>query len=913
MEWAECVRRRLGAVVFAALAALPLTGAAGAGDSPRGGESQPWCVIVVEGASRPGVMWAARELAAAHPGWQVTAGATSGATQTIVVEPPSGVTAAMDRCAQQGFSITRSADGHRLRASSPTDAGALYALLDLRDRMADGSPPASYRDQPVLGLRGTAGSLPLYLGTTMYNGAWQGFEQYERRADWFWFDREHWRLAFQGYARHRMNAMVFWHPHPYVAFVDLEQYPEAAYFDAAEVRRQREMLQWIIAEGRQYGISVYLLTWNICLPPGFTKAHGVPEFGADTELTRRYTAYCVQRLFETFPDLGGLITMAAETPPGCVEFVRESIVRGMEAAAVPRKPTLIFWTWCAYPEDAQSIRAAYSGETLIQHYLQYEQLFLDRADPRIGMTSRAVGGTPVVALGGVGAAEGYLYWADPAFVGGLMTSLVAENGAGTFFQGTETGDRWIAFEAVGRYAWRGRAPREPEYWQGRIAERYGLPAEQAAVLLQAMDDASWVMPRFLHLVHSQTDHYMPQFGLPLVHYLEMPTLSTYVFENHDGVDAQGRLYPRMGLTWPNPDWGLRVQSVREYVTGERTGHPAEGDTPLQIASELQTRGHRLGVAIARLRAETPEAVDRNAELDHMLRLMAINAALGEHYAAKIQAAVAWERWEQGCGAAGPVLAALDTSVAAWGHVAAAAERLYPDPITYWRSEINVPPPWDHWDLWRSYQQHRGGWGETLTWFRRERELVADALTRPPGEAALPLPEEIEVPPRDTEPVASFDFEGDPPPGLELVTAEGEVSRVTHAADQVISGQGSLLLDSRGSDLEWHLLVRTDPGHVRLEPGRTYVVSFSYRALAEDGRDRAPFAVAARTAAGGWERDVGERRTWGAALGRVGRRWVLMRPEGFDDYYVFLSIHHQAAIVIDDLRIERVVADSPRGQ
>ena len=907
-------------------------------DVSGAGSDRGWAVVVLGGDSRPGVLWAAEELAARHPGWRVETEVGEAATMraghgappahdvsvpsetrggaggTIIVERASGVTADMDRCAQQAFAVQRLADGHRLRLTSPTDAGGMYALLDLQERMADGTPPATYRDRPALGLRGTAASLPLYLGTSMYNGAWEPFADYEHRTDWFWFDREHWRRAFQGYARHRMNSMVFWHPHPYVAFLDLEGYPEAAYFSAPEVQQQREMLRWIIAEGKQYGISIYLLTWNICLPPGFAQAHGVAEFGADTELTRRYTAYCVRRLFETFPDLGGLITMAAESPPGCVEFVRESIVRGMEAAAVPRKPTLIFWTWCAYPEDAAAIRAAYSGETLIQHYLQYEQLFLNRADPRIGMTSRALGGAPVVALGGIGGAEGYLYWADPQFAADLMADLVRQGGAGTFFQGLEFGERWIAFEAVGRAAWCGTAPREPEHWRGRIAERYGLRDAQAGVLLQAMGDASWVMPRFLHLVHSQTDHYMPQFGLPLVHYLEMPTLDTYVFENHDGIGQRGRLYPRMGLTWPNPDWGLKVLSVREYVTAQRTGQSVTGDTPEEIAVELGTRGHWLGVAVARLRGEAPEAVVRSQELDHMLRLMAISAALGEHYAAKIGAAVAWERYQQGQGDAGAVLPPLDASVAAWEHVAAAAERLYPQPITYWRSGINVPPPWDHWDLWRSYYQHQGGWGETLTWFRRERELVAEALAGPPGEAMLPLPEQIEVPPTDTEPVATFDFEGEMPPELEAVAGKGEVARITREPDEVVSGAGSLLLDSRGSETEWHLLARTDPARLPLQPGTTYVVSFSYRALEQDGRDRTPFAVAARTTAGGWERDVGERRTWGAPPGRIGCRWVRILPEEFSDYYVFCSIHHNCAVVIDDLRIERVrEVAAPGGQ
>jgi hypothetical protein len=48
------------------------------------------------------------------------------------------------------------------------------------------------------------------------------------------------------------------------------------------------------------------------------------------------------------------------------------------------------------------------GEAILVHFLHYEQLFRPQADPRIRMASEALGGVPVVTLGGLGTATGWL-------------------------------------------------------------------------------------------------------------------------------------------------------------------------------------------------------------------------------------------------------------------------------------------------------------------------------------------------------------------------------------------------------------------------------------------------------------------------------------------------------------------------
>jgi len=778
-------------------------------------------------------------------------------------------------------------------------------------------------DSP-LAFRGTAGSLPFHLGTTLYNGAWAGFAKTDRSADWWWYDKEHWRKLFKQFSDAHLNTIVYWHPHPYVGFIRFGEFPEAAYLSPEETERRIEMFRWITAEGKKHGVSIYFEIWNICLPPGFCKAHGLKEFGADTPLVREYTRYVVKELFRTYPDLGGLVTMAAESPPGCTDFVLNTIVPGMKDSVggdSPRKtlPTLIYWTWCSYPEDGKKILDAYPGEKYVLHYLQYEQFFKPMADPRILMTSEAFGGLKVIAMGGLGTACGWFYSGDPFFIQKTMQDLVRKNGGGILFSGTDSfaaiAERWIAREAFERYSWKPSRPDTPAYWEGRIAERYGN-REIAKPLLRAMVDSSNIIPRFMCLVHSQTDHYNPQIGMPLVNYIEMPTLSTYVFENHDYIDEKGRLYPNVGLTWPNPDWGEDVISIRDYVRMLGVGLIPVGKgcegrrpptTPVAIADELQKLSLSALDAIRSVRPRAGGITERRNELVNTLKLMEMNSCLGLHYAEKIRAGIAWEAWKQGAPANRPadILAHLDKSIGYWRALCHASKEVVPNPVFFWQCRTPAEPPWDHWDIWNNYHWVKVHWRDITPLFEKERELVGAWLSSKPETARLPLFPELEAALLRTEPVADFDFEGEWPEELVANPPGAEIVAVTDEVEHVISGRRSVLCDTRGSEAEWNLFPHTSPSKLRLAPGEKYVVEFDWR-IVDPGKGRYPFSVAARTDTGGPQKDVGTYRYWGGKAGQTGHKAVTLEPRDYEDYYLFFRVQGKAAIVLDNIKISQVV-------
>ena len=80
----------------------------------------------------------------------------------------------------------------------------------------------------------------------------------------------------------QLLAFLLLHPHPYSGLLPLEAYPGACHFASDKLPRHMEQFRWLLAESGKRGIRIYLLTWNICLPPKWAKANNLPEFGADT-------------------------------------------------------------------------------------------------------------------------------------------------------------------------------------------------------------------------------------------------------------------------------------------------------------------------------------------------------------------------------------------------------------------------------------------------------------------------------------------------------------------------------------------------------------------------------------------------------------------------------------------------------
>jgi hypothetical protein len=814
-------------------------------------------------------------------------------TQLSGGQLPAGVAAAGD----EAFALVPTAVGFSVAANGT--AGLMYGLLDLRDRLEAGDRPKELVvSKPALRLRGDSLDFPFYLGVDLYNGRWRWHQDTESKADSWWFDRGHWAWRLKRCAELRINALLLCHPHPFPALLDLAEMKGFAYFPPEHVRRLQEHFRWVLNEAEAYGVKVYFLNWNIWTSPGFAKANGVRQEGEDNAVTRAYTRLCYRRLFETYPKLAGVMTMAGEAPPGCVDFVRDAIVGGLNE--LPKPPELLFWIWCAYPEDAKVVFNEYKGPATLVHYLQYEQLFRPQADPRIKRASEALGGVPVVTLGGLGTATGWLYWSDPYYIRAIMADLPKQNGVGCFFQGLDSFDwvakKWLGWQALGRYWWDPRRPGEHNYWRKRVAAHYGI-GDLAATFVVASDQASAIPTRLLALLHRQTDHFMPQFGLPLSQYLGLPTLSTYVFENHEGIDEKGRLVPRLGLTWPNPDWGEKVVGVVDFVSGK-----GSGTTPLQIARELMDSAYWvLPTRLPALRQSADTVKGDAAEFHRTLDQIEMNAHLGIHTGAKIFAAVAWERWRRKEVEPDEVLTPLTKSVEAMERMAQVAERLYPGmDIHTWRPGISRPWPWTHLQIWQTDRYRKHNFSDSAAMFRRELEWVRYELQAGYPQPLLPFEDDLLPKPTDARLVTRWDFEGEPPAGLKLNSFPPDALAQLGTGEAPAPLAGTRLVAEHKADNFWFPLT-TDPQLLPLALGKTYWVTMDYW-IVDDAEGLGEWLSAgARTTEGGWQNDIGARYMGGPA-GTRGRITLSLAPGTWRDYYLYVSIHGHAKIELDNLEV-----------
>ncbi len=866
-----------------------------------------------------GVRWAADRLSAAAPGVKVSCALT----------PKADLGA-------EGFRLSGNA-----RVEAAGWPGLMYGLLELDRRAKRGEDLRAARtpaDRPGLAFRAVARYPGLWLHIPLYDDCNRGAEPHDHATNWWFHDENHWRETFRTLARERVNGIILLHPLLFPGFIDYSaRYPEATYLPPDELAAKQKALRMAIRLGHEYNITLHWLRWNIWIPYGYAKAHGLEQSGVDTEATRELEAWSTAEFYRTFPGFGSMISICGETPPGCIDFIADGTVRGLRR--VTPRPTFVVWNWCANPPDINRIIRAYDGPTSVMHYLQYEQLFCDRADPRIAAFSRATGNAPMIALGGPKAAQSYLFWSDPQWARGLMHTLAAGHaGWGIGIEFTDPPERWLGEEAFAHYAWATEEPYRPERWVDAIAERYGR-REVAAPLLSAMEAASRITARQVMLIHSQTDHYMPQLGLSLQQCVEMPSITDYIFENTVESDKDGYLTPRLGLCWPssNYDWGERVVPIREYALGKlpaakrtaaladwiasRRAHgfastpPRPGDTePPAIAAELDDLARRAETGadeVERLGAP-PLRAD---ELTRVLRMIRLNAALGRYYAARDRSALAWEMYR----ALGvpeqkqTALAEIAATATAWERYATLLKGMCGAQVSGYVSAVAKPPPWGQLDFWYGY---RGGTWRiddlTARW-QREAEILTERLNTWPREKLEgPTFDELRTLAADAQPVATFDFEQADDPRFRVLTNYAPDAAVTRDPKLVLDGAASLLVDSRRAEGEWSTIFETLPAAVHLEAGATYQVSLKYRVLdSGEARYSEPFGMAFRSEKGGVPSDRGDARTWGGQPGGEREHILQATLADFDDYHLFLSTHGRAAMVVDDLRIVKVASAPPR--
>ncbi|MFW6164017.1 MAG: hypothetical protein ACODAJ_14720 [Planctomycetota bacterium] len=201
--------------------------------------------------------------------------------------------------------------------------------------------------------------------------------------DQAWFhDEAYWRSFFGLLARARFNAIGFWHQHPFPYMVRLEQFPEAAVLEPEAMTRNTKTFQMIFRLARERGIATYLINWNIHLPAGFAKKHGLKAEGEDAPVVRRYMRACVAETLRTYPDLTGLGLCAGERMPSDdydwrEQWIKETFLAGIADSGRKDVPLLHRYWWASPDSIERIICPGYEAPIYVSVKFNGEHMYTD--------------------------------------------------------------------------------------------------------------------------------------------------------------------------------------------------------------------------------------------------------------------------------------------------------------------------------------------------------------------------------------------------------------------------------------------------------------------------------------------------------------------------------------------------------
>jgi len=710
-----------------------------------------------------------------------------------------------------------------------------------------------------------------------------------------WLNQEGWRSRFALMRKHGLNALLLTHPAARRLTVT----------DSINDPLDGGRLRQILSEARGHGIRVYLAPGGDWPGPTTQIASTQPASSPPPP------AQLVVGLLRAYPELAGLAIRPPAGLPGKAEFLI-GLAQAMQAgaaqpgdrAAPTRGPQeLLLWIHDEPAETLARVLDIYPHVRLL-HDFQEGSWTSPQVDPRavrLGAEVAAAGArTPrspvsVVAVGGPGCASKYLFWGDPAWMRDVSLDLRRHGMQGMFFR-PDSADPWLAIESWGVYAFQSGDVFNRKRWQKRLEEVYGVGA-YAGQLLETVRHASAIMPRFCSLIDGCSPRYMPQLGLPLVCSVGLPTaMAARTAQSPAPADGPSTRPSAVPLVPPGP---TPVASITEDVNRQA---PPGAIGPELIGQAIGADADACRSRLTGLRHVKPALPRQAEELGRLLDRIEFNAALGEHYGHWIRAGLAWERLRAQRAADGTCIRELQKAREAWDAVIRMATRLHPDPVPFWEMQLVSPPPWTREQVLRSYRRVHGHWRDRasafdreLTWLRHQgRADEPDSLSLPGWDILHAWsPEQLQG-------VSHLRFNQMDERRYRL-SAGGE-----RISQEGISIQGpSLVLNTRGLGGGWHRVFETVPTAMPIPLGRPLEVVFMYRVLQTSTEDPEPFLAGIRTTPEG--PILGDQPRWGAPAGHQGMRVIKAPPLQEGTPIVTLDVLGEAAIVIDEVRLEAVKA------
>jgi len=237
----------------------------------------------------------------------------------------------------EGYAVRRNRLDGVITIRGGDRRGLIYGGQDVIEQLRHGRTPGT--------LENRSGRPAVRFRALKFNLPWDSYRRGEPLQQHLEVCRDpaFWERLLDMLSENRFNALTLWNLHPFDFMVQAEGFPEAHTFKGEEMERWRRLFRAIFAMAKERGIETYIVTWNIFVPEGFARAHGVAEDyadhhfigkGADAPIIRAYTRQVVRQVIEEYPDLTGIGFSLGERMGGLTVEEREAWVLDTYVAAI---------------------------------------------------------------------------------------------------------------------------------------------------------------------------------------------------------------------------------------------------------------------------------------------------------------------------------------------------------------------------------------------------------------------------------------------------------------------------------------------------------------------------------------------------------------------------------------------------
>ncbi len=229
----------------------------------------------------------------------------------------------------EGYQIEKKGRIITIHAIDPS--GARYGLFALAEELAikkDLNKITSSLVNPTFEVR-----------TIKFNLPWEPYRE-SKSMDYHLStcrDLKFWETFLNMMLENRFNVLALYNMHPFPYLVKLDKYPEANPFSQEEMEDWKGFWKNLFRMGKDRGIDVYIVNWNIVVPKGFAEKHHVPELNDTSAVTIDYTRESVRQTINEYQDLAGIGVTLADwmnqmTAAQREDWIASTFVKGMSQA-----------------------------------------------------------------------------------------------------------------------------------------------------------------------------------------------------------------------------------------------------------------------------------------------------------------------------------------------------------------------------------------------------------------------------------------------------------------------------------------------------------------------------------------------------------------------------------------------------